>query len=315
MTPFLPFLFAAALSAAPAQAPVTGSGCKTTDLMPAFWSFWEKARGQSAAGQYRLFEEIVRQPNAPVYEGAFHGFTKPPAEFIPRSLDGVPSIEAAMRELSGRLATDLPGELAAFQKAFPRFQCSTPVFFLYSAGAFDGATRDVEGKPALMFGVDVIARLAEKLSPLVVHELFHVYHHQAVAEDPETFGWALWAEGLATYVSRRLNPDLPEQEVCCLPRIAPVEAVLPRLAAEALQLLDSEKSEDYRRYFLGGAELDIPSRSGYYLGYRIASGAAKTRTLEELAALTPPQVRELEVVHLQRMSGVAPERPRSKEPP
>ncbi len=245
----------------------------------------------------------MRQPDAAVYEGAFQGLTKPPAEFIPRSLEGVPSIEAELRGLSGRLAADLPGELAAFQKAFPRFRCSTPVYFLYSAGAFDGATRDVAGKNVLMFGLDVIARLKEELSPLVVHELFHVYHRQAVADDPETFSWALWSEGLATYVSGRLNPSVPEQQVCCLPPIAPVEAVLPRIATEALRLLDSEKPEDNRRYFRGGADLDIPTRSGYYLGYRIATAAGKTRTLEELAALTPSRVRAIEVVELQRMAG------------
>lgn len=35
--------------------------------------------------------------------------------------------------------------------------------------------------------------------------LFHVYHAQAVGQKPETFSWALWSEGLATYVSRRLR--------------------------------------------------------------------------------------------------------------
>jgi uncharacterized protein YjaZ len=153
-----------------------------------------------------------------------------------------------------------------------------------------------------MFGLDVIARLKEELSPLVVHELFHVYHGEVVADDPETFSWALWAEGLATYVSRRLNPKVPEQLVCCLPPIEPAEAAVDLLAPEALRLLDSEKREDYARFFLGGKELDIPSRSGYYLGYRIATEAGKTRTLEELAAMTPAEVRALEVVELRRMA-------------
>ncbi len=135
-------------------------------------------QGRPAAEQYRLFEELVRKPNAAVYEGVFHGVPKPPAEFVPKSLEGVPAIEASMRELSQRLSAELPAELDAFRKTFPRFQCSTPVYFLYSAGAFDGATRDVNGKTALMFGLDVIARLKEELSPLVVHELFHVYHER-----------------------------------------------------------------------------------------------------------------------------------------
>ncbi len=294
-------MLAAALAAAPVMTPAAGSNCRTTDLMPAFWRFWGQARRQAPAEQYRFFEELVRKPNAAVYEGVFHGVPKPPAEFVPKSFEAVPAIEASMRNLSQRLSAELPGELDAFRKAFPRFRCSTPVYFVYSAGAFDGATRDVNGKSALMFGLDVIARLKEELSPLVVHELFHVYHAEAVAEDPDTFGWALWAEGLATYVSRRLNPKVPESQVCCMPSIP--EATVPRLAAEALRLLDSEKREDYARFFLGGAELDIPSRSGYALGYRVAAEAGKTRTLEELAALTPVEVRALEVVELQRMAG------------
>lgn len=294
---FVPaFLLAASLGGVPAP-----PACSTTDLMPAFWRFWEEARARTAAEQYRLFEELVRKPNDAVYEGVFHGVPKPPAEFVPKSFEAVPAIEASMRDLSGRLSAELPAELDAFRKAFPRFRCSTPVYFVYSAGAFDGATRDVNGKTALLFGLDVIARLKEELSPLVVHELFHVYHGEALAEDPETFGWALWAEGLATYVSRRLNPKVPEQQICCMPQIA--EAALPRLAGEAQSLLDSEKREDYARYFLGGAVLDIPSRSGYYLGYRIASEAGRTRSLEELAAMTPAQVRALEVVVLERMAG------------
>ena len=306
--PFVPavLLFASALASPSPPA----TGCRTTDLMPAFWAFWGQARGQVPAEQYRLFEKLVRKPNGAVYEGVFQGARKPPAEFVPRSFETVPAIEASMRELSERLSAELPGELDAFRKAFPRFQCSTPVYFVYSAGAFDGATREVGGKTALMFGLDVIARLKEELSPLVVHELFHVYHGEVVAEDPDTFGWALWSEGLATYVSRRLNPKVPEQEVCCLPPIGPVQAAMDRIVPEALKLLDSEKREDYARYFLGGAtDLDIPPRSGYYLGYLIATEAGKTRTLEQLAALTPAEVRALEVAELERLGG-APRTPR-----
>jgi hypothetical protein len=300
VTPLVPaILLATALSA---PAPPEG-GCRPTDLMPAFWRFWEAARGQPSNEQYRLFEDLVRKPNRAVYEGVFEGARKAPADFVPTSFATVPAIEASMRELSRRLSAELPGQLDAFRKAFPRFRCATPVYFVYSAGAFDGAARDVDGKTALMFGLDVIARLKEELSPLVVHELFHIYHGEVLAEDPETVGWALWSEGLATYVSRRLNPKRPESQICCMPAVP--DALIPGLAAESLRLLDSTKREDYARFFLGGDELEIPSRSGYAVGYRIASEAGKTRTLEQLAALTPAEVRDLEAVELQRLALLA----------
>ena len=183
-----------------------------------------------------------------------------------------------------------------------------PVYFLFSGGAFDGATRDVSGNAALLFGLDVIARLNEELSPLVVHELFHVYHDEVVPEDPGTIAWGLWQEGLATYVSRKLNPEVAEEAVCCLPKIDPVKDELRRISIELLDNLDSKDQKVYARYFLGGQDIDIPARSGYYVGYRIAEEAGRTRALEELAELTPGEVRALEEETLRRFAAAAPSR-------
>jgi Predicted Zn-dependent protease (DUF2268) len=293
-----------------AAAASSGGGCATTDLMPQFWVYWDKARGADAGERYCLFQEMVEKPNAAVYEGAFHGAQKPPSEFVPKALAQVHELEPGMRELSAKLAADLPGELDAFRKAFPRFRCEVPVYFLFSAGAFDGATREISGRNALLFGLDVIAKLKEELSPLVVHELFHVYQDEVIANDPGTISWALWQEGLATYVSRRLNPGVPEQKVCCLPAIDPVGADLPRISKELLGLLDSKERTDYARFFLGGQEIDIPARSGYYVGYLVASEAGKTRSLEELAAMSPAEVRAVEEKELRRLASGSPAAPR-----
>ena len=296
MSLFTPVLLAAALRAS------SSGACQTTDLMPAFWSFWERAKAEPAARQYELFVDLVQKPNADVYEGVFDGAPKPPAEFVPDALAKVPELEARMRALSSRLATDLPRELDAFRKSFPGFRCTVPVYFVFSGGAFDGATRKVSGKTALLFGLDVIARLDGELSPLVVHELFHVYQGQVVKNPPGTVAWSLWEEGLATYVSRRLNPAVPEQKVCCLPPLGAMKEGLPRIAGDLLARLDSAEKSDYARYFLGGQELDIPPRSGYYLGYLVASEAGQTRSLEELAAMTPAEVRALEERELRRLA-------------
>ena len=294
-----PVLLSAVLWGAPPAA------CATTDLMPQFWEYWERAKGLDPSQQFRLFEEMVQKPNAAVYESAFHGAPKPPSEFVPKTLAQVPELETRMGELSRKLAADLPSELDAFRKAFPKFRCTVPVYFLFSGGAFDGATRDVSGKTALLFGLDVIARLNEELSPLVVHELFHVYHGEAVSEDPETIAWGLWQEGLATYVSRKLNPNVAEQAVCCLPEIDAVKAELPRISTELLAALDSKDRKTYARFFLGGQELDIPARSGYYVGYLVAEEAGKTRSLEELAALSPGDAHALEQKALRRFAAGA----------
>ena len=283
-------------------APPEPPPCAVTDLMPAFWTYWDAAKALPAAEQERSFEKLVMAPNAAVYDGAFHGAPAPVAKFIGDALAKVPAIEPGMRELSGRLSGELPRQITRFREAFPRFRCDTAVYFLYAAGAFDGATREVSGKDALMFGLDTIARLKEPLSPLFAHELFHVYHAERIPKPPEAFYWQMWEEGLASYVSRRLNPDVPESQVCCLPPAEAVDEALPKVVTGALERLDSAKEDDYRRYFLGGEEaIDIPRRSGYVLGYRIAAEAGKTRSLEELAELPPEQVRKLVESELKRM--------------
>jgi hypothetical protein len=49
------------------------------------------------------------------------------------------------------------------------------------------------------------------------HEIFHIYHEQVLADQipkGETPGWyTMWLEGLATYVSQRMNPKLDAQHV------------------------------------------------------------------------------------------------------
>lgn len=289
----LVFAAASGEAAAHAQPQVGDADCRVTDLMPGFWLYWEAARDAAPAEQVRLFEEMLREPNAAVYDGVLRGLPMATEELVPRAIGQLRPVEATVRTLSGQLAAQLPRQLALFREAFPDFRCTPPVYFLFSAGAFDGATRQVGGHTALLFGLDVVAQVhGELLTPLVVHELFHVHHDAMVPSAPEKLYWAVWKEGLATYVSRRLNPEVPESRICCLPDTAAVSAALPTLIPELLSRLDSERSEDYARYLLGGAT-DIPARSGYDLGYRVASRLGETRSLAELARLTPAEVRPL----------------------
>jgi hypothetical protein len=141
-----------------------------------------------------------------------------PGPRIADFLRGVPANIAAMRKLNDSLEGDLPLYLNDFQKAFPDFGCQNPIYLLVSLGAFDGGVRSVNDSPALLFGVDVIARIhsQDELGALFDHELFHMYHRQITGMgggrgDP--LYRALWEEGLATYVSGVLNPRVGESAI------------------------------------------------------------------------------------------------------
>jgi len=147
----------------------------------------------------------------------------------------------------------------------------------------------------MRFGVEMIALLhpQRELPAFFHHELFHMYQAQQLGDDVPTDGeqplwWALWNEGLASYVSWQLNPTLAAPEIFWNPR--DMEAQLqPKLAdAARLLLADLDGHEAYGRWFLGDENPPgLPSRSGYYLGCLLA----KQLDREDLAALArmPPR--------------------------
>jgi hypothetical protein len=216
-------------------------------------------------------------------------------ERILRALASARAPEAPGRRIAAVLVRDLPGYEQHFRRSFPDLRCDFPIYLTLTLGQLDGAGRLVDGRPALVFGVDTIAQLhsAEQLPVFVSHELFHRYHFQVAgfSDDPgdgQAIWRTLWAEGLATYVSARLNPDRPLSDAFMLPpdlaeRAAPLT---PRLAQE----LEDDETPDpalYAKYFTyrspAAEAAGLPSRAGYYIGYRVAALAARGRTLQALA--------------------------------
>jgi len=200
---------------------------------------------------------------------------------------------------SGRTITaDYARIEETFRKAFPDYRCDTPITFGVALYMFDGnLASDSSGKLQMRFGVDMIALLhpARELPAFIHHELFHIYHAQKIGADlppdaTQPVSWALWNEGLATYVSWKLNPSLTAPEIFWVPR--DMEAQLqPKLAhAARLMLADLDGHEGYSRWFEGGSNPPgLPARSGYYLGYLLAKQLDRG-DLAALARIPPKQV-------------------------
>jgi len=198
---------------------------------------------------------------------------------------------------------------ASFQKAFGPVSSSQPVYLLHSLGEMDGGTRDnlEGGKLTLIFGADVIAKIhyGKDMTPFFHHELFHVYH-EPLMPDCKAAWCSLWEEGLATYVAGKLNPNAGDAALM-LDQPAPIRPAVDANLAGAIcatkPLLTSEKEEDYSKLFYGNAHIDgFPARMGYYLGYLVAADLGKTRSLKQLAALKPAEVKPLIDASFARMA-------------
>jgi hypothetical protein len=300
--PVTAFPAAAATPERPAQA------VKVIDATPAFWTFWKAAAGKSDARRAQLFLERVVAPHPELFSAAVLGDSsalagteaKDPQRTAATYLQDVAPFVPAMRRLSTVLHSDLDRYARDFTATFPDFAPTTPVYFTLSLFNFDGGTRTVDGKPALLFGIDGIARLHAPDANLQVffdHELFHQYRDQIDpgpdGDDPDPLWQSLWEEGLATYVSQRMNPGSTAADALLSSTLAAAaQPLLPALAAELLQNFDSTDPQEYAAFFYGrNKRPDLPPRCGYYVGYQVAQRLAAGRDLRELAHLHGPALK------------------------
>lgn len=284
------------------------------DLLPDFFAFFDAHRDATDAGLAAAFVAQMVGARPEVYAARVIGEAGAGDDgFAARVEAWIPwlrEVEPTMRRLHADFTRDLDAARARFVEALPDFDWRGKVYLFASVDAFNGAGRMVAGEPALLFGLDVIARLQAdaNLTVLFHHELFHMYQAQA-----ETYlAEAMWVEGLATYASLALNPgatdadalpvshvhDPDDPQLAVPERAVSLAEVMPALVPELgpmlrARLRSSEASgheDDYPMFFLGRAAPSLgprPVRSAYWFGLQIVRRVQRGRSLRELAAIEP----------------------------
>jgi uncharacterized protein YjaZ len=282
------------------------TACSFVDLMPAFWQALGAA---DAAAQMRtkvvdphpdLYNELlITVPAREDWESTFSS---------EKTYDDAHRAEVAAAEQY--LVANAPKYMAQFGHTFPDYRCDFTFYIAPSFGNLDGSAATVGGKYLIVFAPDFIPRIhaLSDLKILIDHETFHVYHHQATgvfgaAEQLPTIEEALWSEGLATFVSWRMNPRVSLDTALIQPGLA--EAARPHLqsmVAELRQHLGEQHEATYGRFFQGGnAPEGCPSRAGYYIGFLIAQDLSKRYSLQQLARLKGDELHEAMVAELDRI--------------
>jgi hypothetical protein len=303
--------------------PALAQVCPYQNLMPEFSEFAAATADLAPQPRAQAFVERFAAKHADFYSESLFGSRQKLLERAERLFDpqrapkfpGSPPITLDDVLATGRTITaDYARIEATFRKTFPDYRCDTPITFGLSLYMFDGnQSADVPGKPQMRFGVEMIAALhpARELPAFFHHELFHIYQTQQVgaAEVPpdatQPLWWALWNEGLASYVSWKLNPTLSAPEIFWNPR--DLEAQLQPKLAEAARLLlvDLDGHEAYGRWFMGGQNPPgLPARSGYYLGYLMA----KQLDRGDLAALARMPTKQVQVEARKFLESLAEEK-------
>jgi hypothetical protein len=297
-----------------------GKPCSYHDLMPAYERFAAATAGLPPQQRAAAFvsDFALRYPNyyAPeVFGDAARMQARALRYFDPAQaasiFPGVPPLtEGRLAALGSVVGPQFARQQRRFMRTFTDFACDTTVEFGVSLMRFDGHPAEFGGKHYLLFGVDIIAMLHEPadMPAFFDHEIFHLYHRQVIGlrapqgEDPAW--WTMWTEGLATYVSQRMNPGLDAQQVFWYPRDMVNRMERDRAHAARLMLRDIDKTgPDADRWFLASVAVqDLPIRAGYYLGYLFAKSEGDGQPLPQLARMAPEAIHAAAVAFLTRLA-------------
>jgi hypothetical protein len=273
--------------------------CRVIDATADFWPLVEQSAKATPAEQAAAFraDVIARFPELYTRDVLGTDDSRQLDEEAVAALAATRRSRLHARQTEQTLLREIPGYIARFGKSFPDFHCDFPIYLMISLGHMDGAGRVVSARPALVLGLDMIDRIetAAQMPVFFAHELFHRYHYQVAgfSDDPgdrQPIWRTLWAEGLATYVSAELNPARPLSDAMIFPPDL-AERAAPQIEglARALRDNDAPNPSLYAEYFeAGDAKNGISPRAGYYVGYRVASLAAREYSLYRLAHLHGP---------------------------
>jgi hypothetical protein len=282
--------------------------CAVVDLMPEYW----RALDSSDAGN-RVQTTLI-EPHPDVYNDTL---VKLPtgekwAEQFAHERAYAETHRKEVIAAEDYLSAHVEPIMDQFQKTFPDYRCDYTFYIAPSFGRMDGAAMLVNEHNVIIFAPDVIPRYHKlsNLKVLIDHETFHVYHRQATgvygtsAEAVPTILEALWSEGLATFVSWRMNPEVDLDTALLQPGIP--EAAKPHLAEIAKDLLahlDEKDGATFGRYFVAGRQAEgRPPRAGYYLGALVAQALAMRYTLAQLAHLDGPALHSAVIAELTRIA-------------
>jgi hypothetical protein len=285
------------------------AGCRIVDLMPAFW------RSLAADDAPAAVRAKVLDAHPDLYNRDYVSLPADRKEWETTLQQERAYVESHRNEVSAAeqyLLAHVPRYMEEFRQTFPDYRCDYVFYVAPSFNRMDGAAAFVHGQHRIVFAPDVIARV-HKLSDLKVlidHETFHIYHHQATGEFgasaeavPPTVV-ALWGEGLATFVSWRMNPEVMLDSALLQPGIPEGARIhLADIAKDLLAHLDDKDPNTFAHYFVAGRQPDgYPPRAGYYVGVLLAQSLSKRYTLQQLAKLHGPPLHQALSLELRRIA-------------
>lgn len=262
------------------------------DLTGPFLQAYDRTEGQPLPVRIKAFKTDVAEQFPEFYGRARNpGMSQEDYDArIGRVIEGFGPIRESFTSKATSFQALLDPAYVSFSRAFPDMGNVGRIYLVHSFGEMDGGSREYGGQNVLIFGADVMGRAHTYADeePFFHHELFHIYHARSFGGCAQMW-CSLWAEGLATYVAKSLNPDATnEQLLLTVPEDIPtaIDANMREAVCAVRTRLDSTSNNDRNALFSSGRLNErLPPRFGYYIGFLVARDAGRTHTLQDLAQM------------------------------
>jgi hypothetical protein len=292
-------------------------GNKVINIVDDFLLFWELAKARPRSQQRRLWLRMVENKHRDYFERAVYRNADAQERrlMLNRFLKRVPERVEAIREFNRWVVEALRDGLLNFEYRFSQYNQRRDIYVGLSLFRFDGSVRPVqneEGVPdTLCLGADVLADYSpEEIQVLLAHEFFHLYHFSHLFRQPSlaqlmTAHMPLMIEGMAVAAAEQLYPSLPAAMYLHFSE-GEYAAQKESLAPSSRQFLDlirkGAQPEQYGAWFTNSKAEGVPTRGGYLIGYEVTRRVMAAYTLEQMAQMTPAQLREHAEEQLAAMS-------------
>jgi hypothetical protein len=176
----------------------------------------------------------------------------------------IPGREARARSLVERAGHDLV-DIAVLDRP------QIPAVLLVGGHTSNGWVADIEGVSSLFLALEFLGEPPLD-DVLVVHEAVHLGHlARSAASWPQTVGEALFSEGLAVALSRRLRPGLDDTAYLWFddthePWVGDCRAREDNIRRTVLDALECTDGELIAQLFSAKPGSPLPIRCGYWLG-------------------------------------------------
>ena len=174
-------------------------------------------------------------------------------------------------------------------------ELSFPLYLFSALIGTDGCITEIDKGLGFALNFRRIQEYGEdELKIVIAHEFFHVYQHDLQKNENQgpRLERGIFAEGWATYASSIISPGYPDWKYISYSKkddqqYKEFQKYQKEIASEFLRLLNSDKYEDYRRFFNADVQYSKPwpPRSGYFLGYTVAKNLERKMKPKDIALM------------------------------